>query len=148
MSKYYHLLVKVLLLPALVSFPVAAQAKSFVVGTLAYALVAEGHVNVFVQGPVGKRSAVLIDRCDDHGETDVLLFKRYRDQMLQGPYWFGGMIYVKNGDRSGNHVTLGLGYEHTTRKNILLGAFAGGAAGGDSGVAYAVANLTLGYRFN
>jgi len=78
---------------------------------------------------------------------DLAECKRYRNKVSQGPYWFLSVIYITNGDRKGYSGAAGLGYEYTTRNNITLGGYAGGAAGGDKGVTYAVANLTLGYTF-
>jgi len=97
---------------------------------------------------MGDRSAWFVDKCDDNGNTVAALYKKYRHQVSRGPYWFAGLIYVARGNHSGVSGTAGVGYEYTTRNKFVLGAYVGGAAGGDNGVSFAVGNLTLGYTFH
>jgi len=136
-----------MMLAYLLLFSPAGHAREYTVGTLAYSYISEGYPNIFVQGSIDDRSAWFVDKCDDNGNTVAALYKKYRHQVSRGPYWFAGLIYIAKGNRSGISASAGLGYEHTTRKNITFGAYIGGAAGGDNGVSYAVGNLTLGYTF-
>jgi len=124
-----------------------AYAKEFTVGTLAYSWLADGNQNIYIQGSLSDRSAWFFDKCNSDGDTLTAWYKRYRDKVSQGPYWFLSVIYIAKGNRKGYSGAAGVGYEYTTRNNITFGGYAGGAAGGDNGVSYAVANLTLGYTF-
>lgn len=126
---------------------VPVQASQFTVGTLAYSLIAQGYTNIYVQGSLSDRSAWFVDKCDDNSNTVTAWYKRYRKRVSHGPYWFVGMVYIEKGDRKGYSGAVGLGYEYTTRNNITFGGYAGGGAGGDNSVTYAVANLSLGYQF-
>lgn len=124
-----------------------AQARQITVGTFAYSLVAQGYPNIYIQGSLSDRSAWLVDKCDDNGNTVTAWYKRYRHQVSDGPYWFVGLVYIAQGNRKGYSGAAGLGYEYTTRNNFTFGGYAGGASGGDNNVTYGVANLTLGYTF-
>ena len=127
--------------------PLTAHARDFMVGTLAYSLVAEGYPNVFVQGAITKRSAWFLDKCSDDGNTVAGLYKGYWRGFADGPYWFGGLIYVEKGSRAGTSLTAGLGYEHLLKSNISIGAYTGYAAGAE-GQRFGVFDITLAYVFH
>ncbi|MDX5151566.1 MAG: hypothetical protein R3188_03735 [Acidiferrobacterales bacterium] len=129
----------------LVAVPV--QAGQFTVGTLAYSWLADGTQNIYIQGSLSDRSAWFFDKCNSDGDTLTAWYKRYRNKVSHGPYWFVSAIYITQGNRKGYSGAAGVGYEYTTRNNFTFGGYAGGAAGGDNNVTYAVANLTVGYTF-
>lgn len=132
---------------ALLAIAPPTIARELTVGTLAYSLIAEGFPNIYVQGSINDKSAWFVDKCSDNSNTVVGLYKHYRHRVSSGPYWFGGLIYIAQGTRAGTSATLGFGYEHSTKNNLVLGAYVGGAAGGNNNQTYGVANITVGYIF-
>jgi len=137
----------VFLFSGLLLTAIPAHARQFTIGTLAYSWLADGDQNIYIQGSLSDRSAWFFDKCNSDGETLTAWYKRYRNKVSHGPYWFVSVIYITQGSRKGYSGAAGLGYEYTTQNNFTFGGYAGGAAGGDNNVSYAVANLTLGYTF-
>lgn len=122
------------------------QAREFVIGTLAYSYAVEGFQNIYVQTSLTDKTAIFFDKCQDTGNTMALLYKSYKKKTSNGPYWFGGLMYVESGVRQGTSVTGGGGYEYQLKNGLTIGGY-GGLAVGSGGNAFGVADITLGFAF-
>jgi len=117
----------VFLTAVILSVPGIARAEGTVVGTDAYALVADGIGNVFYQGKVSDNGAVLVEFASDaninlvQGSYKIYFSGKYAN----APYIAPGFLYATNGSSSITGFVGKIGYDFTVGNSFVLSPYYG-----------------------